>query len=86
VRLLDDEATAAAKPESGGAARVSAALMQAAWGSGEGFQGAAAAINSLVQSLGVRATRPRRAQPGFKGGGAVGLEGESGLGTTRREG
>jgi hypothetical protein len=68
------------------AARVSAALMQAAWGSGEGFQGAAAAINSLVQSLGVRGTRPRCAQPGLKGGGAVGLEGESGLGTTRREG
>jgi hypothetical protein len=60
--------------------------MQVAWGSGEGFQGAAAAINSPVQSLGVQATRPRRAQPGLKGNSAVGLGGESGLGTTRREG
>jgi hypothetical protein len=58
--------------------------MQAAWGSGEGIQGAAAAaINSPVQSLGARAMRPRRAQLGLKGGGAVGLEDESGLGTTR---
>jgi hypothetical protein len=57
--------------------------MQAARGSGEGVQGAAAAINNPVQSLGVRATRPRRAQLGLRGGGAVGLEDESGLGTTR---
>jgi hypothetical protein len=67
-------------------ARVSPRLMQEAWGSAEGFQGAAKAINCPVQSLGVRATRPRRAQLGLKGGGAVGLEGESGLGTTWREG
>jgi hypothetical protein len=60
--------------------------MQVARGSGEGIQGAAAAINSLVQSLGVRATHPRRAQLGLRGGGAVELEDESVLGTMRREG
>jgi hypothetical protein len=48
--------------------------------------GAAAALNSSVQSLGVRATRPRRAQLGLSGSGAVGLEDESGLGTTRWRG